>query len=492
MFDYAKRMCEIRGVIAKGPFQDTWESLSHFRTPTWFSKAKFGIFIHWGLYSVPAYRNEWYSRNMYVRNSPEYEYHRKKYGPQKDFGYKDFIPMFKAEKFDAAKWADLFKEAGAKYVVPVAEHHDGFQMYESELSKYNAVEMGPKRDVLGQLREAIEERDMTFCTSTHRAEHFWFMGVGREFESDITGEFTRGDFYWPSVAEQPDNYDMYATPYPTEEFLEDWICRTCEIVDKYRPAILYFDWWIMHDGYKDALRTIMAYYYNRASEWGMEVAVTYKHDALAFGSGIVEIERGTLPFAEPFVWQTDTAIARNSWCYVQDLEYKSAGEIVRVLCDAVSKNGNLLLNIGPMANGEIPKTDETILKEIGQWLSVNGEAIYESKPWRYCMEGPTKEGEGQFMDASETQYTPSDFRFTCANGCVYAIGMQTPKDGNICIQSLGTSKDATKPQFCGIISEVKILGYSGEIEYIVDEEGLHLKADIAYSTMPFVVKVKVN
>lgn len=109
MFDYAKRMCEIRGVIAKGPFQDTWESLSHFRTPTWFSKAKFGIFIHWGLYSVPAYRNEWYSRNMYVRNSPEYEYHRKKYGPQKDFGYKDFIPMFKAEKFDAAKWADLFK-----------------------------------------------------------------------------------------------------------------------------------------------------------------------------------------------------------------------------------------------------------------------------------------------------------------------------------------------------------------------------------------------
>ena len=182
-------------VIANGKYKDNWESLSQHPTPKWFSDGKFGIFIHWGIYSVPAFGSEWYSRNMYLQGSDEFKHHVETYGPQKDFGYKDFIPMFRAEKFNADEWISLFKEAGAKYVVPVAEHHDGFQMYKSEISHWNAYEMGPKRDVLGELTDAAKRHGLVNCASTHRIEHWFFMGHGKDFESDITDAEKRGDFY---------------------------------------------------------------------------------------------------------------------------------------------------------------------------------------------------------------------------------------------------------------------------------------------------------
>ncbi|MBQ8982779.1 MAG: alpha-L-fucosidase, partial [Lachnospiraceae bacterium] len=302
---------KIDQVIAQGPYTDTWDSLSNWRVPEWFPKAKFGIFIHWGLYSVPACANEWYSRNMYIKGMPAYEHHIKTYGPQKEFGYKDFIPMFTAEKFDPQEWVQLFREAGAEYMVPVAEHHDGFQMYKSEISHYNAYEMGPKRDIIGELKEAAERSNMQFATSSHRAEHWWFMGHGKEFDSDIKEPLVRGDFYWPAMPE-PNNQDLYSKPYPTEEYLNDWLIRTCELIDKYQPAFLYFDWWIQHEAFKPYLRKVMAYYYNRGEEWRRPVAVCYKHDALAFGTGIVEIERGAFADGKNYPWQTDTAVARNS------------------------------------------------------------------------------------------------------------------------------------------------------------------------------------
>ena len=317
---------QIREVIDKGPYRDDWASLTDFVMPSWFEKAKFGIFIHWGLYSVPAFNNEWYSRNMYIQGSPEFEHHVKTYGLHKDFGYKDFIPLFTADRFDPDFWAETFAAAGAKYVVPVAEHHDGFQMYESGLSVYNAAQMGPKRDILGELKNAFEKKGLIFCTSSHRAEHFWFMGNGKDFDSDIKEPLSCGDFYWPSIPQQPDFQDLFAKPYPTQEFLEDWICRTCEIIDRYQPEILYFDWWIQHEGYKDGLRRIAAYYYNRGVERGHRTAICYKHDAMAFGSGIVDIERGKFADTRPYYWQTDTSVARNSWCYTTSLDYKSSKE----------------------------------------------------------------------------------------------------------------------------------------------------------------------
>ncbi len=285
MYDLKPYLEKIDRVIAQGPYQDTWESLSAYRVPAWYQNAKFGIFIHWGIYSVPAFGSEWYSRNMYIQGSPEYEHHIATYGKHAEFGYKDFIPMFQAEHFDPDKWAELFRKAGARYVVPVAEHHDGFQMYRSEISHWNACEMGPKRDVLGELKESCGRLGMQVGASSHRVEHWFFMGHGKEFDSDIKDPMERGDFYWPAMPEQ-DHHDLYSKPEPTEEFLQDWLVRTCEIIDRYRPKILYFDWWIQHSACKPWLKKFAAYYYNRAHEWGTDAVINYKHDAFLFGTAV--------------------------------------------------------------------------------------------------------------------------------------------------------------------------------------------------------------
>ena len=485
-------LAQIDEIIAKGPYHDDWASLTDFEMPRWYEKAKFGIFIHWGLYSVPAFNNEWYSRNMYIQGTPEYEHHIKTYGAHKDFGYKDFIPLFTADQFDPDYWAETFAAAGAKYVVPVAEHHDGFQMYDSDLSVYNAAQMGPKRNILGELKEAFEKKGMVFCTSSHRAEHHWFMGNGKDFDSDIKEPLACGNFYWPAEQQQPDLQDLFAKPYPNAEFLEDWVCRTCEIIDRYQPKILYFDWWIQHEAYKPYLRKIAAYYYNRGAEWGVPTAICYKHDAMAFGSAIVDVERGKFADCKPYHWQTDTAIARNSWCYTTSLDYKSSYELICYLIDVVSKNGNLLLNVGPKADGTFADQDLAILKDIGSWLSVNGEAIYNSKPWRYSGEGPTKETEGQFSDGAATSYTSEDFRFTAGRGCIYAICLRYPENGHVTIRSLSKSKDANKPNFHGIIKNVSLLGYEESINWQIDEEGLHFITNTVRSDFPVVIKVAVE
>ncbi|MCL2457019.1 MAG: alpha-L-fucosidase, partial [Defluviitaleaceae bacterium] len=343
---------KIGEVIARGSFKDNWESLSNFEPPKWMREKKFGIFIHWGPFSVPAY-NDWYARNMYIQDMPEYEHHLKTYGAHKNFGYKDFIPMFTAENFDAKDWAALIKKTGAGYVVPVAEHHDGFQMYDSELSRWNAAKMGPRRDMLGELLEACDEMGIIRGASSHRLEHWFFFSNGKKFESDVNDSLTPDDLYWPAMPEAA-HHDLFGEPAPDQEFLEDWLLRCCELVDKYRPQIFYFDWWIQHYAAKPFVKKFAAYYYNRAKEFGFEPAITYKHDAFAFGAAVVEIERGKFSGIQPFFWQTDTAVAKNSWCYSQNPVYKKTKTLVCDLVDIVSKNGALLLNFGPRPDGTIP------------------------------------------------------------------------------------------------------------------------------------------
>lgn len=483
-------LAEINRVVKEGPFDDTWESLGKYKLADWYQKAKFGIFIHWGVYSVPAFGSEWYSRNMYIQGSPEYEHHIKTYGNHKDFGYKDFIPLFKAENFDADEWAQLFEDAGARYVVPVAEHHDGFQMYQSELSKFNAAQMGPECDVLGELREAVEKRDIALGASTHRAEHWFFMGHGKEFDSDIKEPLVRGDFYWPAMPE-PDHQDLFSAD-PSEEFLEDWLLRTCEIVDQYRPKIVYFDWWIHHNAIKPYLKKFAAYYYNRAAEWGIEVAINYKHDAFMFGSAVVDIERGQFSESKPYFWQTDTSVAKNSWSYTKNNDYKTAEQIICDLVDIVSKNGCLLLNIGPKADGTIPKEDRDILLKIGKWLKINGESIYDSKVWRTAGEGPTQIEEGQFMDSASKTFTAEDIRFTAKGSCIYATVLSFPASGQIKIKSLA-EKDAHKlPHFHGIIKDVTVLGFDEQPVWKRTEEALEISTKNVRSDQPVVFKIEVD
>ena len=483
-----KYLTRINKVIENGKYKDTWESLQQYHVPQWYERMKFGIFIHWGVYSVPAFGSEWYSRNMYIQGSKEYEHHIKTYGKHTDFGYKDFIPMFKAEKFNAEEWIELFKEAGAEYVMPVAEHHDGFQMYDSELSEWNAKNMGPKRDILGELTKECKKHGLKNCASSHRVEHWFFMGHGKDFDSDIKEPLKRGDFYWPSMPEQ-NHHDSFSEPVPSKEYLEDWLCRCCELVDKYRPKIIYFDWWIQHSSVKPYLRKFAAYYYNRAEEWGEEVVINYKHDAFAFGTAVVDIERGQFAEAKPYIWQTDTAVAKNSWCYTEGNNYKNPVDIVCDLIDIVSKNGRMLLNIGPKADGTIPDEDAHILREIGKWLSVNGEAVYKSRVWRYSAEGPTQIQEGQFADSESKGYTSEDIRFTVNNGALYATVLKYPENGNVNITRLACADASHLPLFHGIIKDISVLGFEEKPQYTRDETGLHIHTTEVKSEYPVVFKI---
>ena len=429
--EYLKTIDEVN---ERGKYHPDWQSLCDCKTPEWFRRAKFGIFIHWGVFTVPEAFYEWYPRHMYRLGSPEHEHFKKTYGDFSQKGYKDLIPLFTAEKFDAEEWMKLFFEAGAKYVVPVAEHHDGFQMYQSELSRWNVANMGPKRDTLGELRRAADKYGITFCASSHRAEHYWFMNGGREYDCDVNDP-AYDDFYGPAVltlelkAWVPD--DLYSVTIHSprmKEHCENWLARTCELVDKYRPKMIYFDWWINNMAFRPYLKKFAAYYYNRAEEWGEEVTINYKHNAFVPDAATFDVERGQLKEISARPWQTDTAVANNSWSYTANNEFKDAKEIVCDLVDIVSKNGCLLLNVGPRASGEICEEEKKVLKTIGVWLKVNGEGIYDTVCWKVYGEGPTQIPEGQFCDTAREPFTPRDIRYTYRSGKLYAFIMSA-KEG---------------------------------------------------------------
>lgn len=470
-YNMEEKLGEIEKVIANGPYTDTWESLSAYTVPEWYNNMRFGIFIHYGVFAVPAYDNEWYSRNMYEKDSVAYKHHIETFGKHTDFGYKDFIPMFKAEKFDPDRWVKIFKESGAQYVIPVAEHHDGFQMYDSELSSYNAVDMGPHRDILGNLKSSCQKEGLVFGTSSHRIEHFFFQSGGREFDSDINGEFQRGDLYWPSVKSPTDLEAIDGDCVPTVEFMQDWLIRTCEIIDKYQPNILYFDWWIQRIELKPYLRKLLAFYYNRAFSLGKSVIVNYKHDAIPFGIAVPDIERGQLAAQKPYRWQSDTAMCFNSWCYTEQNKYKKAKDILCDLIDIISKNGTMLLNIGPKANGTFSDEETAILKEIGDFLKVNHEAIFDTKPYRTFGEGNVSIVEGAFQDGTVKEFTSEDFRFLAGGGYIYIIALRPAADGNYAVKSFAKKQGL----FNSSIAEIVRVGENLPLEFAHTDDALHIK-----------------
>jgi alpha-L-fucosidase len=465
----------VDGVAARGPFAPAWASLETQKVPEWYLDAKFGIFIHWGVYSVPAFGSEWYPRQMYARDSAEFKHHLAVFGPQAKFGYKDFIPRFKAEKFEAKAWAELFRQAGAKYVVPVAEHHDGFPMFDCGFTDWSAAKMGPKRDVIGELAAAVKAAGLHFGASSHRAEHWWFYDQGMLFDSDVKDPRNAG-LYGPARSRKA--AEDGSAP-PDKAYLDDWLARTSEIVDKYRPELLWFDWWIEQPVFQPYLRKFAAFFYNRGTEWGRGVAINYKNASFPDKAAVLDIERGQLAEIRPFFWQTDTAISKNSWGYVEPQDYKTPDSIVDDLIDIVSKNGCLLLNIGPKPDGTIPEPERKILLEIGRWLAINGEAVYGTRPWKVFGEGPTPVVGGSFNDTKRRGFTGEDIRFTAKVGAVYAIALAWPVSGEMVVKSLAKGRAPVK--------SVSLLGFGEKLEWEQTDAGLKVKlpaqkaGDFAYA-----------
>ena len=466
----------------QGPFQPTWESLKTYKIPTWYEDAKFGIFLHWGLYSVPGFDNEWYPRNMYVQGSKDFEHQVSTHGPQSKFGYKDFIPEFKAAKFDAHAWADLFRRAGAKYVVPVAEHHDGFAMYNSELSDWTAAKMGPKRDVAGELATAVRQAGLHFGASSHRAEHYFFMNGGRAFDSDVKDpKYT--SFYGPAHVGPTEKNKWDA--HPDAAYLDDWLARTTEIVTKYHPEVLWFDWWINTKEFEPYLKRLAAFYYNDAAKNGYHAAINYKYTAYPDGAAVLDIERGQLDAQRPLLWQTDTSISVKSWGFIDGDTFRSPESLIQQLVDIVSKNGCLLLNVGPKPDGTIPEEAQKILLEMGRWLAKNGEAIYGTRPWTVYGEGPTKVKGGAFNDTATGGYTAQDIRFTKKGDTLYATALGWPQGGKLTIKSLGQGGTNS-----GIaIKNIKLLGSDSKVVWTRDGNGLHLQLPAKSGEYAYVLKI---
>jgi alpha-L-fucosidase len=453
---------------AQEKFISTWESLEKYKLPEWVKDAKFGIFIHWGVYAVPGYGSEWYPRLMYDSSTDVFKFHVKKYGTQDKFGYKDLIPMFKAEKFNAEQWVDLFSRSGAKYVVPVAEHHDGFAMYKTALSRWNAFEMGPKRDVVGEIAAATRKAGLVFGLSSHRIEHWFFFNHGKRFMSDVLDP-KYADLYGPAHEENE-------TPSP--EFMADWLMRNIELVEKYQPQLFWFDWWIEQPAMEPYRKSFASYYYNKGLEWNKGVVINYKNSSFPGNTAMLDIERGKLTGIREPAWQTDDALGYKSWGYIDNDNFKSAKYIINNLIDIVSKNGNLLLNIGPRPDGSIPQEEQDILLEVGNWLRINGEAIYGTRPWKTYGEGPTEVAGGSFSDAKDKPFTADDIRYTTKGNDLFAISMDNPSKP-LMIKSLSTN--------AGTITSVEMIGSNEKITWKQDKNGLQIKNSVNYPAKHAVV-----
>jgi len=398
-----------------------WQSLNNIETPKWLQDGKFGIYTHWGPYAVHAYgeNTTWYSFSLYIDPEGEAREHfEKKFGKlTPEFGYKDLIPMFTAEHFDAEEWADLFARSGARFAGPVAEHHDGFAMWDTKYSDWNAAKMGPKRDVVGELEKAIKAKDMRYVTAFHHAANWFFFPV-----SDTT--YDTGD---------PANRGLYGQFHlpgenRNQEFIDEWYGKIIEVIDNYSPDFIWFDFALddMPEGY---VKDFLAYYYNHAHDAGKEVVVTYKGHDLIPGTGVRDLELGQEASVTYHDWITDTSVDdRGAWGYADNLIFKTPDRLIDNLIDRVSKNGYLLLNVGPKPDGTIPEGAKEVLLEMGAWLEQNGESIYETTPWFIANEGPTNLGAPGSIGFNESnvEYTSEDIRFTVKDDNLYAHFLAWP------------------------------------------------------------------
>jgi alpha-L-fucosidase len=466
-------------------FKPTWNSLGQHTIPEWFKDAKFGIYTHWGGYSVPAKgpNGSWYPHNMYKKDTEQYQYHIENYGDPSEFGYKDIIDLFKAEKFDAEEWAELFKKSGAKFAGPVAEHHDGFSMWKSNLTTWDSFEKGPKRDVVGELEKAIKKRGMKFITTFHHATHWaYYPHWIKEFDtsnpkySDLYGPMHDQDKEWPEWYKiEPDDI-AFMSEKPSKEFLNLWFNKLKEVIDNYQPDLIWFD------GSLDRItetynKKFFAYYFNHAAKHGKEVEVLFKGWDVPPNVAVNDLELGRESEITRHIWITDTSVDdMGAWSYAKEAGYKSVNTLVDNLVDRVSKNGLLLLNVGPKADGTIPEIAKERLLGIGKWLEVNGEAIYGTRAWILYGEGPSDMDEGgaysEFEGGTETFYGSKDIRFTVKDNKLYATFLDWPGE-KAKIYSLRRFEEELSIHWeADEIKRISMLGYEDELDWKISDDAL--------------------
>lgn len=459
-------------------FEETWESLSSIeREPEWFKDAKFGIYFHWGVYSVPAFDNEWYPRWMYVPGREDwggrvYEHHQKTHGPLSEFNYHDFIPMFTAEHFDAKEWADLFKKSGAKFAGPVAQHHDGFAMWGSEVNPWNARDMGPKKDVLGDLFAELKKNDLKTIATFHHARL-----LQRYAQDTANWAKNTPDPGWDShYPYHPDYVTSTTDPklrklygnIPEDEFHEYWLGQVNEVVDAYAPDIIWFDSWLDKIP-EDYRQKMVAHHFNTAVSRGQEPIVAYKQEDLPGSVGMLDIEQGGKTDLSEDYWLTDITLSFGSWCYVNGQTYKPASLVIRNMIDVWSKRGVVLLNISPKADGSIPDEQINVLTAIGKWIEKHQEAIYETRAYSIFGYGEAAFEKGHFGGQSATiPYNQNDIRFTLSKDkkslYVFALGLPAP-DSDLEIRNVDTDQ----------IKGVSIVGSGVELEWSQSDDVLTIE-----------------
>jgi alpha-L-fucosidase len=488
--------------ILKGKFKPSWESLQQYQTPDWFRNAKFGIWAHWGPQCQPEF-GDWYAREMYMEGHPKYKYHVEKYGHPSQFGFKDVINEWKAENWNPDELVALYKGAGAKYFMALANHHDNLDLYNSKYHKWNSLNVGPKKDIIGGWEKAARKNGLQFGVSVHAA-HAWswyetaqcsdktgaFAGV--PYDGKLTKKEGKGK-WWEGYDPQElyvqdhllsensaDNNGIHkqwnwgnGVNVPSAAYCKKFLNRTIDLIDKYNPDLIYFDdtalplWPVSDAGLK-----IAAHFYNKSiKEKGSLEAVIFGKilDEAQRKCMVWDIERGQSNNIEPLPWQTDTCIG--SWHYNKPIflnhKYKSAKTVIHTLIDVVSKNGNLCLSVPVKGDGTIDSDERKVVEDIGKWMAVNSEAIYDTRPWKKFGEGPAIENAAPltaqgFNEGKGKPFTYEDIRFTVKENILYAFFLGWPESKEVLIKSITNAA-----------SSVELVGY-GKVYFSTTADGMKI------------------
>lgn len=462
----ASLLSRIATAQATGPYEPTWPSTdAHNASPEWFRDAKFGVYWHWGAFTTPQFNSEWYGRYVYEPDSDTRKEHTRRYGAPEVWGYDHFVtgandlngsfvqfhPVLSSQggAWDPADWIAAINASGARFAGPVAEHHDGFSMWDSKVNEWNSVAYGPGIDLVKLWEGLVKETGMKFMIAMHQA-------------------FNTNGFYQYAPQQTNSSLQKFYGQLGKERSDQLWLAKQLEILDHVQPDMIWNDFSLDSPGWcqdapgfacsigEDQRLTFLAHYFNRGIEWAKDVLTTYKHfdDGFRNTSAVADFERGgPADIVRPY-WLTDDAISASSWSYTVGIKYYSSTQMIHSLLDRVSKNGNMLLNISPTTAGILPDEQKKVLSDIGAYLGRYGESVYETRAWDIYGEGPNTAGGDSFT--APLTGNSSDIRFTRnkAKNVLYAIILGWPNSSSVSIKALSSSNQVD----LGSLTSMKLLG----------------------------------